>query len=252
MENHKENHPMSSIDIKATWHKESYDRFLNEQLPQLLAERLPLAGYQVATTGDYTCSVKILVINETGAPAEVTYFDVPQPDNDGIFMTNRNPWTVVPLASSEELEKAEILCVGDMLYTVFKERLGEATPDLPWSESLLRAWLPLDNWVRDRFRFSQPEHSYDIYFQRLDTTNWLARRTHLRRLFITLSDPDRVITPDQYGRLCPYEKPEGPNLGRIGVIAVGATIRDKKFVIVDERPRRLTGVESVCYPAGRA
>ncbi len=243
-----ENHKMSSIAIKAAWHKESYDRFLNEQLPQLLAERLPLAGYQVEQTGDYTCSVKILVINETGSPAEVTYFDVPQPDNDGIFMTNRNPWTVVPLASSEELEKAEILCVGDMLYTVFKERLGEATPDLPWSESLLRAWLPLDNWVRDRFRFSQPEHSYDIYFQRLDTTNWLARRTHLRRLFITLSDPDRVITPDQYGRLCPYEKPEGPNLGRIGVIAVGATIRDKKLVVVDERPEAALGLSLSVIP----
>ena len=47
-----ENHIMSSIAIKATWHKESYDRFLNEQLPQLLAERLPLAGYQVEQTGD--------------------------------------------------------------------------------------------------------------------------------------------------------------------------------------------------------
>ena len=30
------------------WNKASYDRFINERLPELLAERLPLASYQVA------------------------------------------------------------------------------------------------------------------------------------------------------------------------------------------------------------
>ena len=36
-----------SINPKTPWHKASYDQFLSDSLPQLLAERLPLAGYQV-------------------------------------------------------------------------------------------------------------------------------------------------------------------------------------------------------------
>ena len=239
---------MPSIDILATWHKESYDRFLNEQLPQLLSERLPLAGYQVESTGDYTCRVQVAVVAGSGQQASVDYTDVPQPDEQGIFLINNQPWTVVPLASSEDLDCAEVLCIGDMLYTMLQERLGEAPPDLPWNESLLRAWLPLDSWIRDRFDRSQPEHAYELYFQRLDSTNWLAQRSHLRRLFINLSDPNRVITPSQFGRICPYEKPEGSNMGRIGTIAVGATIRDKRLVILDERPEAVLGLSMSTIP----
>ena len=39
---------MMSITAAAPWHKESFDKFINERLPQLLADRLPLGGYFVA------------------------------------------------------------------------------------------------------------------------------------------------------------------------------------------------------------
>lgn len=239
---------MVSIDTQATWHKASYDRFLNEQLPQLLAERLPLAGYQVVTTDTYHCQVVVALITETGQQTEVTYTNVPQPDEHGIFWVDDSEWTVVPLAANEDLETATVLCVGDMLANMLQERLGEAPPELPWNETLLRAWLPLDSWIRARFGQTQPEHPYDSYFQRLDTTNWLARRTHLRRLFMQLSDPSRVITPGQFGRLCPYEKPEGPNMGRIGVIALGATIRAGQVTIIDDRPEATLGLSMSAIP----
>ena len=43
---------MTALRTSAPWHKESYDRFLNEGLPKLLAARLPLADYATAPAGD--------------------------------------------------------------------------------------------------------------------------------------------------------------------------------------------------------
>ena len=39
-------------NMNAPWHKESYDRFLDETLPALLSERLPLVGYEVERPKD--------------------------------------------------------------------------------------------------------------------------------------------------------------------------------------------------------
>lgn len=246
-ETHKQ---MNPIDIKATWHKESYDRFLNELLPQLLGERLPLVGYHVESTGPYTCRVTVSVATESGYNAEVTYDNVPQPDEHGLFVVNDEERTVVPRASSEDLDTADILCVGDMLHAMLQIRLGAAPPDLPWDENLLRSWLPLDTWLIERFvgPHKSDGHPYERHFQYVDSTNWLAKRSHIRRLFMDLSDPDRVITPGQLGRLCPYEKPEGPNMGRIGSIAVGATIRDGKLVIEDDAPEAALGLSMSAIP----
>ena len=40
-----------SINVATPWHKRSFDRFLEEGLPRLLDERLPLVGYAVTPTG---------------------------------------------------------------------------------------------------------------------------------------------------------------------------------------------------------
>lgn len=238
---------MNSIDIKATWHKESYDKFLSELLPHLLAEHLPLADYRVASTGTYTCNVTVSVASDSGE-AVVVYDNVPQPDEHGLFMIDDSPWTVVPRASSEDLDTAVVLCVGEMLHAMLQERLGVAPPDLPWDENLLRAWLPLASWIRERFVGPGSEHPYELHFQYVDPTNWLSTRSHIRRLFMDLSDPNRVITSSQFGRLCPYEKPEGPNMGRIGSIAIGATIRDGKLIIEDDTPEAALGLSMSVIP----
>ena len=41
------------------WHRQSFERWRDEYLPQLLAERLPLSGYQTNATGPYSFSVKV-------------------------------------------------------------------------------------------------------------------------------------------------------------------------------------------------
>ncbi|HET6428119.1 MAG TPA: hypothetical protein VFJ30_06910, partial [Phycisphaerae bacterium] len=60
--------------IRAPWHRESYDRFLRERLPQLLAERVPLVDYTAERAGEYSCDVRVTVGTEK--PAALT-FDIP-------------------------------------------------------------------------------------------------------------------------------------------------------------------------------
>ena len=41
---------MISAAYTAPWHKQSYDRFIQERLPELIASRLPLASYHVKSS----------------------------------------------------------------------------------------------------------------------------------------------------------------------------------------------------------
>ena len=209
------------INHKTPWHRASYDQFLSDSLPQLLAERLPLAGYQVIENDPaaHTCTV---VIELTGG-VQAAYPSIPQPDDAGVFYLDGNPHVVIPLASDEELDRAEIACVGEQLYAYIRERLGQASNGFNWDEEILRAWLPLDRWV-DEFMHNKTQPldatSWFIRVQPLDTTNWLSRHTHLRRLLIP--NREKVVAPGQMGHVCPFETPEGPNIGRAFTIAVGA------------------------------
>jgi hypothetical protein len=237
------------IDMTAPWHKESFDRFLNEGLPSLLAERLPLAGYRVEPQETYTCRLMVTIAAESGELPLVYSF--PQPDVQGRFETEDGPRIVIPLASTEELDVAEVRCAGEQLYDFIAERLGQAPANLPWDEALARAWLPLDTWARDFLTPSEgsaAEHASSV--RRLaswpDQTNWLAQRTHLRRLLVR--QRRRLFTPGQLGRTCPFEVPEGPNMGYIFSIAAGAAIRDGRLSIVDDRPEATLGLSASMIP----
>jgi hypothetical protein len=127
--------------------------------------------------------------------------------------------------------------VGEQLYAFIQERLGKASNGLVWDQEILRAWLPLNRWVSE---FLQARA------QRLDTTNWLSRHTHLRR--IILAERKEVIAPGQFGRVCPYETPESPNIGRVFTISVGAEIRDGRLVIIDDSPAAGLGLSASMLP----
>ncbi len=253
----------STLDPLAPWHKVSFDRFMDERLPRLLEDRLPLVGYQVTPTGTYTCSVKVALACDAGQ-AEVEYANVPRPDDEGVFEVDGVRRVVVPTASREELDLAEIRCVGERLYDAIDAGLGEAPSGLPWDASLVRAWLPLDAWVRDFLTESRPldadirafaavTHDPELLQiqrpaagQPLDERNWLARAAHLRRILI----PDRksLYAPGQLGRTCPFETPEGTNIGRVLSVAIGAEIRDGKLVVVDEVPEAALGLTASMVP----
>ncbi len=232
---------MSANDA-APWHKASWDLFVQKRLPQLLGERLPLAGYRVKSTGTYTCDVKV-VLQGKESEVEIDYKDIPQPDPDGVFEIDGESQVVPPVASHDRLETAEIRSVGEQAYDFIAAHLGEAPENLHWDAPLARTWLLLDAWVREFFDLNayELEGKGPVY-----RSNWLARRTFLRRL--SIPDRENVLAPGHFGRTCPFETPEGPNIGRILTIANGAEIRDGRLVVVDDRPEAALGLSASMIP----
>ncbi|MCW3059791.1 MAG: hypothetical protein JWQ02_1612 [Capsulimonas sp.] len=233
---------------ETTWHQESYDRFLRETLPELLSERLPLPGYAVEFPTETVAQVTVSVFGPSGE-ASATFDGLCRPDREGMLWLGgdqgsihggpawSHPRIVLPYADQEDLEAANIKCIGERLYDDIEARLGEATEELPWDASLLRSWLPLDVW----FALFYSEHS-----QWLDKTNWLARKIHARRLFIPSATG--ALTAANIGRVSPLETPEGSNVNKICSIAMGAAIRDGKLVIVDDTPEAGFGLPAMMIP----
>lgn len=234
-----------NVNAAAPWHKESFNRFIKERLPELLTERLPLAGYHVESKGTYTCTVHVTTGRDDGT-VEVEYPDIPQPDDEGRFEIEGRCRVVVPMASQEELDKADVSCVGEQLYDFIEARLGETPQDVPWDESLARAWLPLDKWVNEFLQGGGVRHGRLSTVQDLGQINWLSVHTHLRRILVR--DRERVFTPGHFGRTCPFETPEGPYIGRILSVANGAGIRDGKLVVNDARPEATLGLSALMVP----
>jgi hypothetical protein len=224
-----------SLNYKTPWHKASYDRLLSDTLPQLLAERLPLASYQVIDYDPAAHSCTVLV--ELAGGVQARYASIPQPDEAGLFYLDGKPLVVIPLASQEELDQAEISCVGEQLFAYIYERLGQASNGLTWDDEILRAWLPLESWVTEFLQSAG---------QPLDTTNWLSHHTHLRRLLIP--NRQKVVAPGQVGRVCPFETPEGPNIGKAFTVAVGADIRERRLVVINPRPEASLGLSASMLP----
>ena len=83
----------------------------------------------------------------------------------------------------------------------------------------VRQALATGNWVGGRTGVSQL----------LDRTNWLSTLSHLRRVVSPLSRTQphyeaRELHMTQWGRICPFETPEGPNIGLVKNLALSAYI----------------------------
>ena len=241
--------------VGAPWHAESFDHFLSESLPALLAERLPVAGFQAEPAGGHACRVTV-VVSAGRRERTVTYGAVPRPDTEGVFVLDGRRRVVNPLASDEHLDQATVRCVGEQLRDFVADRLGKAPADLDWDEALVRSLLPLEAWVREFLLDPDRENVQD-----LEETNWLARATHLRRIRLAKSAEDlvgtlgpwtpgrrRMLAAGQYGRTCPFETPEGINIGRVLHVARGATIRDSRLVIQDDSPAARLGLTASTTP----
>jgi DNA-directed RNA polymerase subunit B len=82
--------------------------------------------------------------------------------------------------------------------------------------------------------------------QILDRTNWLSSISHMRRVISPLSRSQphfeaRDLHGTQFGRLCPFETPEGPNCGLVKNLALMSTIS----VGIDEKE-----IEVLLYSMG--
>src|SRR6187455_2275277 len=117
-----------------------------------------------------------------------------------------------------------------------KERLSQAESENLMPHDLINA-KPVSAAVREFFGSSQLS-------QFMDQTNPLSEITHKRR--VSALGPGgltreragfevRDVHPTHYGRICPIETPEGPNIDRINALATFARVNKYGFI---ERPYR--------------
>jgi len=117
------------------------------------------------------------------------------------------------------------------LERAIKERMSILGPEAATPAALINI-RPVAVAVREFFGRSQLS-------QFMDQTNPLAELTHKRRLSAMgpggLSRKQagfevRDVHPSHYGRICPIETPEGPNIGLIGSLATYASVNAYGFI----------------------
>ena len=142
----------------------------------------------------------------------------------------------------DHLGNRRIRCVGELLQNQFRigltrleravrERMTTQDLDVVTPQTLINT-KPITSSIREFFGSSQLS-------QFMDQTNPLSELTHKRR--ISALGPGgltreragfevRDIHHTHYGRLCPVESPEGPNIGLISALTCFAQINEYGFV----------------------
>src|SRR5207342_1070893 len=124
-----------------------------------------------------------------------------------------------------------------------KERLSQAESENLMPHDLINA-KPISAAIKEFFGSSQLS-------QFMDQTNPLSEITHKRR--VSALGPGgltreragfevRDVHPTHYGRVCPIETPEGPNIGLINSLALYARLNEYGFL---ETPYRRVGDSKV-------
>ena len=159
----------------------------------------------------------------------------------------------------DHLGNRRVRCVGELLQNQFRigltrlervvrERMTIQDLDVVTPQTLINT-KPITSSIREFFGSSQLS-------QFMDQTNPLSELTHKRR--ISALGPGgltreragfevRDVHYTHYGRLCPIESPEGPNIGLISAISSFAIINDYGFIEtpyrkVDKKTHKLTDV----------
>ena len=138
-----------------------------------------------------------------------------------------------------------------------KERLGQAETENLMPHDLINS-KPISASIREFFGSSQLS-------QFMDQTNPLSEITHKRR--VSALGPGgltreragfevRDVHPTHYGRVCPIETPEGPNIGLINSMALYAQLNEYGFLgntVSQGRcwPRYQRDLVSVCDRRGQ-
>ncbi|WP_374520880.1 DNA-directed RNA polymerase subunit beta [Undibacterium squillarum] len=142
----------------------------------------------------------------------------------------------------DHLGNRRVRCVGELAENQFraglvrveravKERLGQAESDNLMPHDLINS-KPISAAIREFFGSSQLS-------QFMDQTNPLSEITHKRR--ISALGPGgltreragfevRDVHPTHYGRVCPIETPEGPNIGLINSLALYSRLNEYGFL----------------------
>src|ERR671926_113816 len=142
----------------------------------------------------------------------------------------------------DHLGNRRVRCVGELAENQYrsglariekavKERLGQAETEALMPHDLINS-KPISAALKEFFGASQLS-------QFMDQTNPLSEITHKRR--VSALGPGgltreragfevRDVHPTHYGRVCPIETPEGPNIGLINSLALYARVNQYGFV----------------------
>ena len=142
----------------------------------------------------------------------------------------------------DHLGNRRVRCVGELAENQFraglvrveravKERLGQAESENLMPHDLINS-KPISAAIKEFFGSSQLS-------QFMDQTNPLSEITHKRR--VSALGPGgltreragfevRDVHPTHYGRVCPIETPEGPNIGLINSMALYAQLNEYGFL----------------------
>lgn len=177
--------------------------------------RAELTGSQTLSNDDIIAVIKILVELRNGR-GEIDDID---------HLGNRRVRSVGELAENQF--RSGLVRVERAV----KERLSQAESDNLMPHDLINA-KPVSAAAREFFGSSQLS-------QFMDQTNPLSEITHKRR--ISALGPGgltreragfevRDVHPTHYGRVCPIETPEGPNIGLINSLALYARTNEYGFI----------------------
>jgi DNA-directed RNA polymerase subunit beta len=157
----------------------------------------------------------------------------------------------------DHLGNRRVRCVGELAENQYrsglariekavKERLGQAETEALMPHDLINS-KPISAALKEFFGASQLS-------QFMDQTNPLSEITHKRR--VSALGPGgltreragfevRDVHPTHYGRVCPIETPEGPNIGLINSLALYARLNEYGFL---ETPYRRVKDGKVARP----
>jgi DNA-directed RNA polymerase subunit beta len=184
-------------------------------------------GLQMLRDEDMLDAIRYLVALHAGQPTVTTSAgnEVAVDTDDIDHFGNRRIRTV------GELIQNQVRVGLSRLERVVRERMTTQDPEAITPQSLINI-RPVTAAIKEFFGTSQLS-------QFMDQPNPLAGLTHRRRLNALgpggLSRERagfevRDVHPSHYGRMCPIETPEGPNIGLIGSLASYARVNDFGFI----------------------
>ncbi|AFR47656.1 DNA-directed RNA polymerase, beta subunit/140 kD subunit [Gordonia sp. KTR9] len=191
----------------------------------------PMVGESTLTREDIIATVEYLVRLHEADPHTTTYMTVPGGVEVPVEVDDIDHFGNRRLRTVGELIQNQIRVGLSRMERVVRERMTTQDVEAITPQTLINI-RPVVAAIKEFFGTSQLS-------QFMDQNNPLSGLTHKRRLSALgpggLSRERaglevRDVHPSHYGRMCPIETPEGPNIGLIGSLSVYARVNPFGFI----------------------
>ena len=223
----------------------------------------PMVGESTLTREDIVATVEYLVRLHEADPHTTTYMTVPGGVEVPVEVDDIDHFGNRRLRTVGELIQNQIRVGLSRMERVVRERMTTQDVEAITPQTLINI-RPVVAAIKEFFGTSQLS-------QFMDQNNPLSGLTHKRRLSALgpggLSRERaglevRDVPPSHYGRMCPIETPEGPNIGLIGSLSVYARVNPFGFIetpyrkvvdgVVTDQIEYMTADEEDRYLIGQA